>query len=473
LATFAYNNIHLQFIKTVGNHREIRYDSGNTYLWTEWTIHVRGIYNAGATGYTFSPTPGPGNAAPPVAPGSIPAVTDTAIRHALSQPRRKLVYTDGGYGADGLPALTGVSGLPIIVDAPVSNPGAFPDYTGNPANQRYLTDCNNGPVCLFQEISRLDAGATWFVEVAYKVFLNECYMVYTNPVVLLSHRWTQAEDIDQHGFARRRTRGHAVFRSDRLLQLRAKPDDFRQALAHPIPDNHQREGIRVTAHEDGNRLDYEFVDVEKSHPLLPSMVTRIDARGYVWKGTPSLENALGGLAGVFGGKGALNFGNVIGFLGGALPQTRFGFTIRVWGNRTATRRVLRNIAFQVLAIKFPRVFNQNAGQAEDTMLSFDLLGRYVDLQVIFRFGPITSTLKFYGETIDTKFPELLDDDLGSIATSGFLPGRPAVAPNGDNGGWGRGTSLAAIAAAGLASSCSMPGTPTIVVPKNSPIPEPG
>jgi hypothetical protein len=477
LASCFYNGVHIDILRTVACRRRVVLD-GPTYLWTEWYIHVRGVLNPSATSY-ISRLPGDAFAIG----GSLPAYTDATIRHQLMQPRKKLVYTAAGPGANpgdppnlgvtaAVEGVAGVGGSLVILETPPPlNPDAPPNSKGGPAGDRYLTDAQNGPFPTVYNVVRVDGIKTIHIEFAVTARVNECFNYYSSPAVLLSHRWTQTHDVDRDGFTRRSVRGHGVFRSDVLRNANARPDDFRAALFHPIGRNCERQNVAVVADEDNCRLDYSFTDVEVSHNVVPAHVSRIEAFAVVGRHDPSTSDvaksfwrpALGG---------ARNLLNVIGAIEGALPRLSATVVVRVWGTRRASRRLLRNVATRVLTLKLPDPFLGQGGGVPaytvDTRATFDLVGRYVELQATLTAGPGQQVSAALGAEMDDVFPELIKDDIDGIAVTADRPGRMAVLGNTSRGTW-----LQACVAQALQGPCENPSPPVDSGYKDRPLPVPG
>jgi hypothetical protein len=456
MSSLIYNSVQLEVVESLPVQRRVVYD-GPVYLYTMWRIHVRAYYNPFATSYTGQP----GQEVPD--PGATPALTDETVRHKLMQPRGKLVFTMGGPGPNpgdppNLNIFGGQGGTLVILDCPPSTfaggPGGDqPNYTGGPAADQYFTDAANGPRPVVCVIRRISGFKTWHVEFVIEAAVNECFSYYSSPAVILSQRWTMRHDIDRMGFTRRTVRGHAIFRSDVLLNIKnANPDDFREALLHPIPNNCERQNIMVEAHEDGLRVDYSFVDVEVSHMISRGTVARLEAFARVYRHRPSLTDI---------GAGAVtvrNLWNLGGAIRGALPTIAVRFTVRAWGNRNSSRVALRNVCTKVLQAKLPSPGGV-AGVPAYTMDNetiYDIVGRYVEMSVtmVGGVGEQKSLIAGGAEGDDVLFPDLIKDDIAGVATVADTAGRA-----GANNNFGRGTYLEACVAQALQGSCRNPGTP--------------
>jgi hypothetical protein len=473
MATLSWNGIDLQQPQTLRYDRRVRRD-GPTYLWDEHTLHVKALYHPGQTSYTTA-----GNAAALVAaPGNNPSETDSNIRHQLSQPRGHLVYSTAGNDAAGAPALfldglAAPGGSLLVIDCPPSKNAVNPDRTNNPAGQVYLTDCAGGPFLLGSHIRQISM-RTWEVELLIRCSINECYNYYSTPTPLLSHRWTMQEDVDREGFGVRRVKGHAIFRMDRLVELSHQNpartiDDYREALGQFVPTNYQRVAIHTRLHEDGNRIDYHLTDREMSHNILNNNVTWIQARARVIQNVPSIDEAAQAALKAAIGVIMKQPLTVIRSALSVFPRVQFLFAIRVWGHRHSTRALLLDAAKKVLVIKFPAWNGQQGIIGERVEHDFDLMGRFVGLYASFRMGPMATLGDLLGDGLQQKFQELLQDDVGDVATTADRDGRVALA------NLTRGSSLEKLVAAALGSPCQKPGVahldkwPTGDVPIPDPI----
>jgi len=472
MSTFTYRGIDLQMCHVTHYERRMKFD-GPQFLWAEHQISVRGVYSPETTCYRVE-----GGDANNVVKdlGRNPAFTDQAIRDMLTQPRGKLVFTGAGPDANGAPNLF-LDGLQhdslVIVESPP------PGKQGLVGEAGFLLDCNNGPRILRHNVQRILGTRLWDVELTALVCLNEAYKYYSSPAVLLSHQWTAIEDIDRDGWSTRTIRGHAIFRTDRLTQMQAKVDDFREALGHPIPDNCQRMGIQVVAHEDGNRVDYRFVDTFKSHRIIPPNITHIAAVARLHQSQPgSVNQALGAISIIGGGLGTIG-GGLRGLgreVAGMLPTRSHVFSIQVWGNEKATRYDLVKTALAILRAKKPPAASIVHPQ-ESLTLTVDLMGRYAALDVSYEVGiPVTfanvinNPLGFFNpsdpslfaideDNLAKQIPELMELEIQDVATAKNRPGRGAVPDKLTRGSW-----LGALVAQGLGSPNQNPGPPPLAPP---------
>jgi hypothetical protein len=457
MSTLFYNGITLELVKTLGYQRRFEMD-GHAYLWTRHRLVVQGVYNPRATSYS-----GPDPGAPAATPGCAPPCTDAAIRHRLSQPQKKLIYS-----AAPAPAATVAlpPGSPVVLDCPPSLDPNAPNFSTNTNLDRYFTDANNGPRPFHLNLREMLGLKTWFVEFGVECCVNECYRPFGKPPILLAHMWRMRSDMDRDGFTTRHVSGHYVFRTDALLDNLATPDDFRDVLAHPIPPNFERRGVVCEQNEEGNRVDYQFLDREVSHNITVRNVTRIEAYVQAGQAIPSPEGAARNFVNelIRGGGPALR-GASARALVGLLPVGSVRLVVRVWGNRNARRTSLLDTAARVVAVKFPQGIEsrQNRGPfAEDVDVTMDLMGRYVQVEATYTAGPFGNALTVAsGAQLGDVFPELFDMEVGDVATRSERPGRAPVP-----GTITRGTYLGALVAQLLKTSCRNPSYPPNHTPYN-------
>lgn len=490
MASLWYNNVSIDILRTVACRRRVVLD-GPTYLWTEWYLHVRGVLNPHATSY-LAQLPGDAFAIG----GSLPAYTDATIRHQLMQPRKKLIYTAAGPGANpgdppnlgvtaAVEGVGGVGGSLVILETPLPLDPDAPNFKEGVAGDRYFTDAQNGPFPTIYNVVRVDGIKTIHVEFAVMARVNECFNYYSSPAVLLAHRWTQTHDVDRDGYTRRSVRGHGIFRSD-VLQFKGRPDDFRAALFHPIPQNSERQNVRVVADESNCRLDYSFVDQQVSHNNVVKHVSRVEAFAVSRRSQPSDVGTLKGLfAALLGlrarpGAPGGSPSAAASALAGILPFLSATLVVRVWGTRGASRKLLRNVASRVFGLKMPDPFGGFGGVLSfpdydvDMVWTYDLVGRYVELQ-----GTLTVPLAVPEDLtevsldgtkeLDNRFPDLIADDIPGVATVRDTPGRMAVLGNTCRGTW-----LEQCVAQVLESPCKNPSAPkSVAFTKDVVLPEPG
>lgn len=419
---------------------------GPTYLYTIYRTHFRGTYNPATFSYSLNPLPGgaPG-ALPFQITGVAPPTTNNATKHFLMQPRGTFVYNIGGVvtpagavlgGLEAIRSPTNVPGSNVNPDG-TTNGGAAPNF-----NVSYRTDATNGPTPLHCHVIEVKGTKTFLVDWAIECAVNECYLFKSSQSLsaLLSHRWTYEEDLDQDFFFTRTIKGHAIFRSDRLLALGAVADDYRAWLFHPVQNNAQRTVQQCIISDDGNRLDYVLVDREKPFNLTPTVVnlgvTRIEAtysNGY--KKAINVEDLVGelviGEALLVGGflLRATLAGRIAGLaLGmraighferasGFIPRSQKHLTVRVWGNRSSTRSNLYSVAVNVLASKIT-VLDRKLGSGTITA-SEDLMGKFVELDCVVESGPIVSNI-IAGDNI-VAIPVVGPDEIAGVTINDPSP----------------------------------------------------
>lgn len=469
MSTLHYNGIQIQVVRTLSYTRRAVYD-GPTYLYTRHRIHVQGIFNPAATAYNVGAVAG----TPINFPGANPALTDQTIRHQLMQPRGKLVYTAAGPAADGSPALfrDGFGGRNLVIlDCPPSNDPQQPDYTGNPASNRYDCDAAFGPTPVDCTVRQMTGTRTWVVEFVVEASVNECFNYYSQPPVILSHQWRMGHDVDRAGFTRRTVTGHVILRTDVMRQMKVTPDAFRTDIFHPVPDNMVRENIRVTAESPGERLNYSFSDQEVALNLTVKGVAYIEAFARVHLFQPGVSEVAEGIWGAVGAMaryrqpmypqraaGTVQALSVAkGVADDILPRLGVGVTVRVWGNPYARRENLCNVAWRVLQIKLPQAFQGQSSVPNigiDGVLTMDLVGPYVEMQASFLLGLGPRVGLLLGHGVVEQFPELLDNELGDVGTFQTRPGRAAYSP-----AVARGTYAEQCVAQVLQSPCRYPQKP--------------
>lgn len=393
MSLLVYNNVRLDLVKLHGWHREAIYN-GNQYLYTRNTISVlaslnpalsnysRGIQEPAATSIVppFATGPALNTQTPAAKPATTPynnqsgnfgtnivqvpnlgMVTDESIKHALLQPRQQLIY--------------GLLGYPIV----------FCPWPG------YVTDATGGPLPLKCDVISMQGGKTFIIEYIIQFDINECPRYTDKPGPLQSHTWSMSHSIDPDCFCVRTITGRAVFLRDVVekyaLQAAAGaigggvvpgaitqfPDQFREALLHPIPTNFKREKVEVSLQPDGVTLDYVIVDRELALNINIPNVTRVEGSHTIttsWGGMSTVwevqkealikaaklttktaqafeANALVDPAAVglpvlaaTAAAAEVSLGIGIGLLEGLIPQVVQDITIRVWGNRNSSRSYL-------------------------------------------------------------------------------------------------------------------------------------
>lgn len=347
-----YNGVKLEVLRVWDYRKEPLYN-GPDYLYTRHQLFVRALYNPEAMAYDLQPQ---GQVFVPVAAKgkrTQAALTDIAIRHALTQPRKRLLWS--------IPDL--VNGGDIrILRSPTIDRGV---------NKEYECDAANGPFPRLVDVVAVKGAKTFLVDFAIETFINECDLYVYSPSTILSDRWTMSEEYDQDFFTIRTTRGHIVFRTDRLLALGFVADDFRDYfLQLDVPPNFKRDRVSVAVAEDGSSADYVIVDRERAINVVAKGVTRIElifgnhfryggvenaawdiAQGFAQAVTEAQKAAAsasnvpivgpvqGEAMGTTVGIPAL-VNVVIGAARNNLPRLDDSLIVRVWGDPTSTRKQL-------------------------------------------------------------------------------------------------------------------------------------
>jgi len=273
-----YNNVILNVTELISFTRVPVYD-GPQWLYNKVNIHVRCTYNPNTVSYTPDPTYTP-YVIPLAQDGNLPATTDQAIRHALSQPRGPLLYVVGNQTL-------------------VSSPGFQPDR-----KTLYPCDAKAGPYPVVHDIIEHVGRKTYLVDFAIETFVNEAWNEMPVAPVVLSHRWVRQQFIDEDFYTTVTTQGHAIFRADVLAVFQinggstqnftdrnpttmAYPDDFRSYLFHEVPNGFKRESAMVRATIDGMGVEYMLVD-RQVEVIFPQGVTRMRA----WQSIGSVGGSL-------------------------------------------------------------------------------------------------------------------------------------------------------------------------------------
>lgn len=172
-----------------------------------------------------------------------PALVSIAeLSELLLTPRGKLTITIGGE---------------VVLQSPAPKAGGG----------SYPCDAKNGPNPIALNVTEIMGIKTCIAYFEIETWIaNPCQ---DNPTSILSHRWSMTHEYDDLLYCTRRIHGEAVFRTDYLNDRGQLPDDFRRNFFHPLPTRMKREGMVVTASEDGASLTYDFVDVQQPVILLP------------------------------------------------------------------------------------------------------------------------------------------------------------------------------------------------------------
>lgn len=239
---FSYNNIVLQLCKTNLLARDVVYSPDGADRWyTKWTIDVECIYSPGATAYTLDKDGNPVVASLPtnagLATGAWAPTTDLAIREALTEPRRPLVYT-----------VPTANGPVVLLRSPVG---------------QCTVDAHDGPKPIHCHVRQMSGSKTWFINFRIETCVSECDLPdQADP--LLSNRYEIAHSVDAQHLTTLTYSGVALFRSDALqFSATGNADHFRDRCLPPVPLGFQRKNIEIRVSSVGNSLMWYVVDHEK------------------------------------------------------------------------------------------------------------------------------------------------------------------------------------------------------------------
>ena len=345
MQSISYGVVNLEVIRTNVVLREnIRTEDDVDYLFTKWTIDVICQYNPDAMSYEHGDIFG----AIFKSEEALPGTTDNAIRNYLMNPRRLLRIVAGGEEVLASPSMS-------------------------PAKVRYPCDAKNGPFCDMLAINQMIGVVHFIVHCRFTTYVIEypensltvrprsggVDQVIVGQNVVVSNRWVSSEDIDELGYPTRRTAGEAVLRSDFMRQRNqtqmAQPgnnnfnaDSFRSQFFFPVPDNYQRQNVKVEISSDGTKLRYSFEDVARCYNLGgTSPIRKIEAykNFYVKAGMPGrpLAQWMSGQARAL----VADVTPLIGFQLDNLPKYNKNIRVDLWGNRNASRGQLTTIALGV------------------------------------------------------------------------------------------------------------------------------
>lgn len=239
---FSYNGISFsEPFQVLEHQKKFVFDSARNYLYTRHTFRVRANYNPSTTSYGVPP--GQNNQPAPQQDGNPPAQTEVNVRQQLAQSRGQLTYQVGS------------------------------DYVlQSPAPGGYSVDANNGPVSVVHGVWERKGRKTFCCDFTVSTDVNEAIRYVKQPPYVLSHLWRMRNVVGIDCYTTRIINGTIICRSDLLLGPNAAgpnplgvqlvPDDFRQQLTFPVPQNFIRESIDVVASEDGTSCEYTIIDRE-------------------------------------------------------------------------------------------------------------------------------------------------------------------------------------------------------------------
>lgn len=255
--TLTYNGITLNHCLTKVFDQEAVYDdSGTDYLYTRFRLSVVGFIHAfgdvafnGSSEFT-----GPG--ATPVQEGGSASIQEVYVRHALMEPRKRLVYRFWD--------------------------GAEPILDAEPATDSRFKDCdvNNGPKPESLRLTRIVADRNFRAEYTIVVCKVECFEngADASRGAVLNNRWRCTDQVDGNWYTTRTTEGKLT-----LSTSYVNPHSFRHIALPRLSSGFKREAMHFVASEDGLHLAYTIVDREvpfaAPHPATSWSVSHTETVG--------------------------------------------------------------------------------------------------------------------------------------------------------------------------------------------------
>jgi hypothetical protein len=298
----SYSGIELEVIHLVNFERvPVLSDDSVDYLFTKFTITAVGLVssdqvdaslrsqNSDTIGMSYQSESGATLAAgapatvglPPSVfhtPSSNPIITDVAIRHWLSVPRRRLRIENES-------TITPL----ILLQSPKAGFGV---------------DAHNGPFPEVFAVQQVFGDARLFmVSLRVTTYVSECEENAGIAGAFLSNRFSQEQHIDEDGYITIKTDGEARFRTD-FVYDQVNPDVLRPYLFLPIPNGFKRQDIVVQGMSDVSGFRYTFLDEQMRQQLVvgdeinatrvevncrQAMVTNEDALGTVLNTIASVQ----------------------------------------------------------------------------------------------------------------------------------------------------------------------------------------
>jgi hypothetical protein len=196
------------------------------------------------------------------------------------------------------------------------------------------------------------------------------FAVTTLPKILLSHRWTATQTIDNFGFTARHIEGVGVLNLallsvtplgsvvDRNNQdvTSVIPDQFRQVFAHPRPAGFDRKSVRVYISEDAQEVRYSIEDVERNLNVgVDSPIARFEctATSNMDFSAKTAKQSIGSWIGL--GKTAAGYLNPWNWITGSGPSLG-DVASKAWGS------LIPDMSVQVMARVYGRATARNAMQ---------------------------------------------------------------------------------------------------------------
>jgi hypothetical protein len=222
-----YNGIALDIIHTKSmTRRPVWSDDGTELRAMRFTYELICTYNPEATSYEPGPTENL---------GIDPAITDTAIRYALMEPRKQLlIEADDAAGT-------------IVLESPA--PG-------------FNVDADNGPKPLYCNVTQITP-ATWTVAWGIQTDIIECPEMDDDTSPITSSRFSQTQHTGENHLTTITTKGVTCFRTDQLDNLGRAADFYRDQVIPGCPLNFKRTTVNVMVASPGNILAWTVVDQEQ------------------------------------------------------------------------------------------------------------------------------------------------------------------------------------------------------------------
>lgn len=217
-----YNNINLEVMRVIQVLREpVRsFDSAET-MFIRWRIEVAAILNPGWNSFDSSGAS---------TPNFLAVDSDSYIYKKLMEPRRKLRF----HMCD-----------KVIYESPKDDA---------------VCDPTLGPRPLYCTVTRITGSKTWFIH--YGIESHELACSSTPSSLVVSHRFSSQEILDESYLSRRIITGTIVFDLSRMNPS-ISVDTLRPLIAHPSPPGFKRTRVSVTVHPSNTSIDYVIEDSEQ------------------------------------------------------------------------------------------------------------------------------------------------------------------------------------------------------------------
>jgi hypothetical protein len=333
----------------------------------------------------------------------------------------------------------------LFINVPGSSAVYFPETIPNPVPGQFLNtfviDPKNGPFPQHCNITEVIGTQTFYCEFVIEFFTIRSPS--NTPSIVLSHRWTQEDNIDlDHYLTTRITRGKVIMRTDVALANNVIIDNFRDDICLPLLPNCQRGPVNVRVLEDGSQAEYSIVDEEKLmnfQKFVVNMgVTKIETTHSAEIGKPSVEDVLvraGGAALRGIGRGAGMGGGLPNWLGGSVTQMMFalGFglfdasltavqmlprqmhvvTCKIWGNQISYRKQMERLATAICLERLSQSLRLDLSTLW-VLVVHDPSGKFVEVQLKVKEGIVNAFLHSFGLTANAAESVSPFDVLGFI-----------------------------------------------------------